>query len=87
MQEDKHAMLNVLPYYMRGAALDWHGSVLPALVAELMILLDIWYRYLKNEFQTDLLKAREEMKKLQFSFERTLDLNLTDYLFRKVKLL
>lgn len=86
-QEGELPVLNVLPFCLKGRALDWHTQLPEETHQKLSTSLKLWYELLEKEFMKDPIEARREARQLRFTFANSSTLPLADYLFRKVNLL
>lgn len=86
-QEGEQPVLNILPFCLKGRALDWHTQLPESTHEELSNSLRLWYELLETEFKKDPIEARREARQLRFTFTNSSTLSLADYLFCKVNLL
>jgi hypothetical protein len=86
-QEGNQPVLDVLPFCLKGRALEWHTSLPPHTIMDLNRSLDLWCACLEREFKRDPLEARRTARQLTFSFGTVDTMSLADYLQEKLTLL
>lgn len=87
MQEGEQQVLDVLPFCLRGCALEWHTQLLEDTQLDVAVSLPQVIALLEQEFRADPLEARWRAKSVTFSFEMVDKMPLADYLSKKIMLL
>jgi hypothetical protein len=86
-QEGEGAVLDTLPFCLKGRSLEWHTTLPEDVHEDLATSLSLWIRMLDQEFSKDPIEARRGARRLRFSFNEAAEMSLADYLTKKINLL
>ena len=81
LQEGERQVLDVLPFCLRGRALEWHTQLSEETQLDMALSQPRAVALLEREFRRYPLEARRQAKLVTFSFETADKMPLADYLF------
>lgn len=87
LQEGEQPVLDMIPFCLRGRALEWHTQLPEEAQMDMSLSLPRAIALLEREFRPDPLEARRQAKSVTFSFDNVDKLPLADYLSKKITLL
>lgn len=86
-QEGPQPVLDMLPFYLKEQALEWHTELDKAVHLEMISSITAWYMHLEQEFQANPIIAKQEADWLKFTFAKANTLCLSKYLTKKITLI